>query len=63
LFAALYLAQRLKAAGPKDALVRASSSVDCVLRASVAARADEMRLVELQGDLADPAQLLEAIAV
>ncbi|MEQ1864646.1 MAG: pyridoxal kinase PdxY [Micropepsaceae bacterium] len=63
LFAALYLAQRLKAATPRDALARASSSVDCILRASVAARADEMRLVALQGDLADPAPWLEATAI
>ena len=63
LLAALYLAARLKADAPKDALARASSSVDCVLRASVAARADEMMLVARQADLAEPAQWLEAVAI
>jgi len=63
LLAALYLAARLKAMTPKDALVRASSSVDCILRASVGERADELVLVARQADLAEPAQWLDAIAI
>lgn len=63
LFAALYLAQRLRAAAPKEALVRASSSVDCILRASAAARADEMMLVARQLDLIEPAQWLDTLAI
>lgn len=63
LFAALYLAQRLRSVAVKEALACASSSVDCVLRASVAARADEMTLVAQQADLADPAQWLEVVAI
>lgn len=63
LLAALYLAARLKGVAPKDALARASSSVDCILRASTAARADEMMLVARQGDLIEPAQWLDALAI
>lgn len=58
LLAALYLGHRLKGEAPPDALARATSSVDAVLRASVAAKADEMTLVQAQHELAEPLQLL-----
>ncbi|MCE9521484.1 MAG: pyridoxal kinase PdxY [Alphaproteobacteria bacterium] len=63
LFAALYLAARLRAIAPVNALVRASSSVDCILRASAAEPADELTLVASQNDLAEPAHWLDAVAV
>ena len=59
LFAALYLAARLKSEAPGLALARASSSVDCILRASAGERADEMTLIARQSDLAEPAHWLE----
>jgi pyridoxine kinase len=58
LLAALYLSARLAKALPADALVRASSTVDAVLKASVAARADELTLVAAQGELRVPSHLL-----
>jgi pyridoxine kinase len=58
LLAALYLSARLAKAPPADALVRASSTVDAVLKASVAARADELMLVAAQGELRVPSHLL-----
>ncbi len=63
LFAALYLAARLKRETTEQALARASSSVDCILRASAAKRADELVLIERQGDLVEPEQWLKASAV
>jgi pyridoxine kinase len=63
LLAALYLGQRLKAMAPREALEFAASAVDCVLKASVAARADELALVAAQANLAEPAHLLAPISV
>jgi len=63
LFAALYLAARLTSMQPVDALVRASSSVDCILRASAAELADELALVARQADLAEPGQRLAPIVI
>jgi pyridoxine kinase len=63
LLAALYLGQRLKETAPREALEYAASAVDCVLKASVAARADELALVAAQADLAEPAHLLAPISV
>jgi pyridoxine kinase len=58
LLAALYLGARLVKAAPAEALARASSAVDGVLKASVAARADELLLVALQGELRASSHLL-----
>jgi pyridoxine kinase len=58
LLAALYLAARLAKATPADALTRATSAVDAVLKASVAAHADELLLVATQGELRTPSHLL-----
>jgi pyridoxine kinase len=63
LLAALYLGQRVKQAEPREALEFAASAVDCVLKASVAARADELALVAAQADLVEPAHLLAPIDV
>lgn len=63
LFAALYLAARLRVDAPRQALARASSSVDCILRASAAKRADELTLIERQSDLAEPSHWLQAVAI
>jgi pyridoxine kinase len=63
LLAALYLATRLQGLGPPAALARASSSVDCVLRASAAAHADELMLIERQRDLVEPSERLAVSAV
>jgi pyridoxine kinase len=60
LLAALYLGARLKGEAPAQALARATSSVDCILRAS--AGGDEMRLVERQADLAEPSAWLAVSA-
>lgn len=56
LFAALYLAARVKGDGVAAALGRASSAVDFMLRAS--AGADELLLVAHQAGLAEPATTL-----
>lgn len=61
LFAALYLARRLTGDNPAVALERASSAVDCVLRAS--AGADELQLVGAQEALLAPPQILTAVPV
>lgn len=58
LLAALYLSARIQAAAPAQALERASSAVDFILRAS--AGADEMLLVEHQRGLTEPAPRLAA---
>ena len=63
LLAALYLAARLRARPPDEALARASSSVDCILRASAAAHSDEMALIERQVDLAEPGRWLDVISL
>ena len=63
LFAALYLAARLKSEAPQQALARASSSVDCILRASVAMGADELALIARQADLAEPSNWLKVRAL
>lgn len=63
LLAALYLGQRLGDAEPREALEFAASAVDCVLKASVAARADELALIAAQANLAEPAHLLAPISV
>lgn len=60
LFAALYLADRLKGETAAAALAHASSAVDCVLRASVAAKADELALIANQADLVAPSRRLTA---
>jgi len=54
LLAALYLAARLAPLPPREALAQAASAVDAVLKASVTARADELRLVATQNELAKP---------
>jgi pyridoxine kinase len=61
LFAALYLAARVRGEGVAGALERASSAVDFILRASVGA--DELRLIEHQHGLLEPAPRLAARAV
>jgi len=58
LFAAGYLTFRLTGETPDKALVKASSAVDQILRASAAARADELLLVAMQDALVRPAQFL-----
>ena len=58
LLAALYLAARLAPLPPREALAQAASAVDAVLKASVAARADELLLVAAQNELANPAHRL-----
>jgi pyridoxine kinase len=63
LLAALYLGARLKKQGPAAALTAASSSVDCVLRASVAGGADELALIDRQADLAEPSRRLEPLVI
>jgi pyridoxine kinase len=59
LLAALYLGGRVRGADPMAALVRASSAVDAVLRAS--AGANELRLIAAQEAVAAPQQLLTAV--
>lgn len=59
LLAALYLGFRLKGERADGALVRASSATDAILRASVAARGDELALIEGQQALDRPSHLLE----
>lgn len=61
LLAALYLAGRLSQQAPREALAHAASAVDAVLKASVAVRADEMRLVAAQNELANPAHRLDVV--
>lgn len=61
LFAALYLAQRIKGEAAAGALQRASSAVDFVLRAS--AGLDELALIENQSGLAEPPQRLAVSAL
>jgi pyridoxine kinase len=63
LLAALYLGHRLKAMAPREALEYAASAVDAVLRASVAARADELTLIACQPELAEPQHLLAPISL
>jgi pyridoxine kinase len=63
LLAALYLGQRLNEMAPREALEFAASAVDCVLKASAAAHADELRLVATQAALAEPPHLLAPISV
>jgi pyridoxine kinase len=63
LFAALYLAARLRPLPPPEALGLAASAVDAVLKASVAAGADELLLVAAQHELAEPAHRLEIVSL
>lgn len=59
LFAAMYFGHRLKGTDAAGALRHAASAVDAVLRASVAAQADEMTLVACQDETVRPSRLLE----
>ena len=59
LLAALYLGFRLKGERADEALVRASSATDAILRASVAAHSDELALVAAQEELDRPSQPLQ----
>jgi pyridoxine kinase len=61
LFAALYLAARVRGEAAAEALARASSAVDFILRAS--AGADELRLIAEQRGLAEPTPQLVVRAV
>lgn len=61
LFAALYLAARIRGGAVSDALAQASSAVDAVLRAS--AGADELRLIAAQDVLLSAPQRLSVSTV
>ncbi len=63
LLAALYLAARLRGGAAREALSHAASAVDGVLKASVAAQADELRLIAAQNELANPAHRLDVVAL
>jgi pyridoxine kinase len=63
LLAALYLAARLGHAPPREALARAAAAVDAVLKASVAAHADELSLIAAQDELANPAHSLDVASL
>jgi pyridoxine kinase len=63
LFAALYFAARLRGAGSREALAVSATAVDRVIRASVAAKTDELVLIAEQNELLPGGSLLAAFPI